>query len=122
MMCRSIITRHVSLRFLPVGQSHGLIGQEAMRCARSVVAFDVGGILDWCDDGETGFVVPEQYVTVFSGALEYLLTNVEIAQKMGQKSFEKAKSQFSFESNLNQLESYLVSVNYSHVDGSHHFI
>ena len=85
----------------------GLVGQEAMRCARPVVAFDVGGIPDWCDDGETGFIVPEQDVTAFAGALERLLTDFEIAQKMGQKGFEKAQLQFSFESNLNQLESYL---------------
>ncbi|MES9903721.1 MAG: glycosyltransferase family 4 protein [Sedimenticola sp.] len=85
----------------------GLIGQEAMRCARPVVAFDVGGIPDWCDDGNTGFIIPEQDITAFSAALERLLSDFELAQEMGRNGLRKVESQFSFEKNLDKVESYL---------------
>jgi glycosyltransferase involved in cell wall biosynthesis len=85
----------------------GLTGQEAMRCARPVVAFDVGGIPDWCDDGKTGFTVPEQDIAAYAAALERLLTDFELAQKMGRNGLRKVEMQFSFEANLDKVESYL---------------
>lgn len=86
----------------------GLTGQEAMRYARPVVAFNVGGIPDWCDDGVTGFTVPEQDVTAFAKALERLLTDFELAQEMGRNGLLKVETQFSFEANLDKLEHYLL--------------
>lgn len=85
----------------------GLIGQEAMRCARPVVAFDVGGIPDWCDTGVTGFIVPEQDVAAFAKALERLLTDFELAREMGRNGLRKVETQFSFEANLDKVECHL---------------
>jgi glycosyltransferase involved in cell wall biosynthesis len=85
----------------------GLIGQEAMRCARPVVAFKVGGIPDWCDDGKTGFTVPEQDTKAFAEALERLLTDFNLAQEMGQNGLREVKSRFSFEDNLDNVEAFL---------------
>lgn len=84
-----------------------LIGQEAMHCARPVVAFDVGGNRDWCDNERTGFIVPEQDVSAYAKALERLLTDYELAKEMGMKGLHKVQTQFSFESSLDKLESYL---------------
>ncbi len=85
----------------------GLTGQEAMRCARPVVAFDVGGIPDWCDDGITGFVVPEQDLVAYAAALEHLLADFELAQEMGKNGLRKVEMEFSFEANLDKVECYL---------------
>jgi len=86
----------------------GLTGQEAMRFARPVVAFKVGGIPDWCDDGRTGFTVPEQDVAAFAKALERLLTNYDLAQEMGTLGLQKAEMQFSFEKIMDNVEAYLL--------------
>jgi len=86
----------------------GLTGQEAMRCARPVVAFDVGGIADWCDDGVTGFMVPEQDIAAFAVALERLLIDFELAREMGRNGLRKVETQFSFEANLDILERHLT--------------
>ena len=84
----------------------GLIGLEAMRNARPVVAFNVGGIPDWCDNGKTGITVPQQDVSAFAEALEKLLTNYALAQEMGINGVRKVALQFSFEKNLDKLISH----------------
>jgi glycosyltransferase involved in cell wall biosynthesis len=78
-----------------------------MRCARPVVAFKVGGIPDWCDDGKTGFTVPEQDTKAFAAALERLLNDFNLAQKMGQNGLREVKSRFSFEDSLDKVEAFL---------------
>lgn len=85
----------------------GLIGQEAMLHARPVVAFKVGGIPDWCDNGKNGFTVPEQDVAMFAKALERLLTDYQLAREMGLNGLRKVQSEFVFKDNLDQLESIL---------------
>lgn len=85
----------------------GLIGQEAMRCARPVVAFGVGGIPDWCDDGVTGFTVPEQDIAAYAKALERLLTDFELAKQMGLNGLHKVQARFTFETSLDKLEAHL---------------
>ena len=67
----------------------------------------MGGIPDWCDDGKTGFTVPEQNIAAFAVALERLLTNFELSQEMGRNGLRKVEMQFSFEANLDKVESYL---------------
>ncbi len=87
----------------------GLIGQEAMGFARPVVAFDVGGIPDWCSDGKTGFTVPEQDVVAFAKALEKLLTDYDLAQKFGIQGKHQADTSFSFDANMDNVESLLLN-------------
>ena len=38
----------------------GLAGAEASAHGKPVVAFEVGGVREWLDDGVTGFAVPEK--------------------------------------------------------------
>ncbi len=85
----------------------GMIGLEAMRFGRPVVAFHVGGIPDWLTHEGTGFLVPEQDIDGFAQALERLLMNTDLAQAMGRKGYEHVKSHFSFESYIAQLEQVL---------------
>jgi len=85
----------------------GLTGQEAMHFARPVVAFDVGGISDWCENGVTGFTVPEQDVTAFANALERLLSDFDLAESMGKNGLQKVEADFSFTDNLDKVERYL---------------
>lgn len=84
-----------------------LIGQEAMHSARPVVAFDVGGNSDWCDNGSTGFIVPEQDIAAYAEALERLLTDYELAKRMGINGLHKVQTRFSFETSLDKLEAHL---------------
>lgn len=85
----------------------GLIGQEAMRYARPVVAFKVGGIPDWCDHGKTGLLVDEQDVEGFALAIEKLLTDDALANSMGMNGLRKAREIYSMERGLDRLEGLL---------------
>jgi glycosyltransferase involved in cell wall biosynthesis len=82
----------------------GLVGLQAMRHARPVVAFEVGGIVDWLEHGRTGLLVPEQDVAAFAAAVRSLLDDVETARELGGKAAEAAAERFSFEGYLDGLE------------------
>lgn len=72
----------------------GLVGIEAMKYARPVVAFDVGGISDWLDDAETGFLVKRMDCKAMADKITLLLTNKLLARKMGLNGYERARVKF----------------------------
>jgi len=85
----------------------GLIGQEAMRRGRPVVAFNVGGIGDWLEHELTGLLAPEQDIGAFAEALERILTDTAYANRLGENAYKRVRERFSFQSYLDQLEEHL---------------
>lgn len=81
-----------------------LVGQESMRHGRPVVAFDVGGNSNWCDNGKSGFLVPEQDVPAYAAAMEKLLSNTALAREIGAYAAKRVKERFSFEEYLGRVE------------------
>jgi glycosyltransferase involved in cell wall biosynthesis len=92
-------------------EPYGLVGLEAMLHARPVVAFNVGGIPDWLQEGRTGFLVPEQEVTAFSEALLKLIVDRELARHMGEAGLSAATELFSFDGYIDGLHSVLLPKN-----------
>jgi glycosyltransferase involved in cell wall biosynthesis len=86
----------------------GLVGIEAMRRARPVVAFDVGGIPDWLKDGETGLLCPEQDVSALALALRRLLVDRELASRLGRAGYERAQRVYSHQGYIQDLETLLT--------------
>jgi glycosyltransferase involved in cell wall biosynthesis len=84
-----------------------LIGQEAMRHGRPVVAFDVGGNSNWLDHEQTGLLVPEQDIPAYAAALERVLTNTAYANQLGGNAYKRVRERFSFRRYLDQVEEYL---------------
>ena len=85
----------------------GMIGLEAMHYGRPVVAFRVGGIPDWLEDGATGLLVPEQDVRAFAAALEKLLGDPPLCAQLGAQAQERVRTKFRFENYLDRLEGFL---------------
>ncbi len=85
----------------------GMVGLEAMNFGRATVAFDVGGIPDWLDDGVTGLLAPEQNTTAFARALERVLTDTGFAATLGRNARERVRKHYSFERYLDQVEAHL---------------
>lgn len=85
----------------------GMIGLEAMRNGRPVVAFDVGGIPDWLEDGVNGYLVPEKNVRQLASAIDQLLTDHNKAQEFGSNGRRKFETIFSFDNYVRQLSAVL---------------
>ncbi len=89
----------------------GMIGLEAMRQGRAVVGFQTGGIPDWLEHEVTGLLAPEQDVQALGQALEKLLIDTALAEKLGRNGADRAAKKFSYDGYLDQLESYLLPPN-----------
>lgn len=73
----------------------GLVGPEAAAHALPVVAFRTGGADEWLIDGKTGIAVPPRDVEKFAAALDKLLENRELRQRLGNRGRELVRSKFS---------------------------
>lgn len=73
---------------------------EAMASEKPVVATNVGGNPEVVDDGRTGFLVPLNNTDELANAIIKILNDKEIAQKMGEEGYKKARRDFSLESML----------------------
>jgi glycosyltransferase involved in cell wall biosynthesis len=77
----------------------GLVGLEAMACARPVVASNAGGIPEWLDDRRTGLLVPSGDVRALAAAIVSLLDDADRAEAMGLEGWRQVE-RFSPESHL----------------------
>src|SRR5205807_3831612 len=72
----------------------GMVGPDAMRYGVPVVAFDAGGIREWLQDGENGFLVPWMDRAQFAERIQQLLTDKALARKMGERGRQILKEKF----------------------------
>lgn len=75
----------------------GIINLEAMACETAVVASRVGGIKEVVVDGETGFLVPPGRPEVLSERLRALLSDRELAKRMGRAGRERVLREFTWD-------------------------
>ena len=86
------------------------IGLEVMRYALPVVAFDAGGIKDWLEDGNNGYLVPWMDREAFAGRLDELLKDKTKAREMGERGLELVSERYDFEQYILDLESMFARV------------
>jgi len=70
---------------------------EAAACCRPLVATDVPGCREIVRDGENGLLVPIRNPTALAAALKRLLKDQMLRQRMGIRSREIVKAEFSLE-------------------------
>jgi glycosyltransferase involved in cell wall biosynthesis len=102
------ITQHlrgVSVAVVPsvFPEPFGIVGLEAMMCAKPVVAFNVGGIPDWLKDGKTGYLVPVKDTKALGEAIDSLLIDPHKAARMGIEGRRLVTSSFDKEQILSRL-------------------
>ena len=78
-------------------ENFGLTGIEAMSFGKPVVAFRVGGIPDWLEDGVTGYHVPAFNEKMLLYYIRKLIEDRPLAEKMGAAALNKFNKEFSFE-------------------------
>ena len=85
-------------------ESFCLVGLEAMANGKPVVAFNIGGIPDWLEDGKTGFLAEKRNVGDLADKIRILFDDSKLAESMGRNGYERASTVFSKERYLTGLE------------------
>ncbi len=74
----------------------GVVLIEALSYRKPVIASGVGGIVDIVKDGQTGLAVPEKDPQALAGAISSVLTDGELAGRLGQQGYEYIKEYFDW--------------------------
>jgi glycosyltransferase involved in cell wall biosynthesis len=77
-------------------EGYGVVAREAMAYGRPVVACAVGGLVDAVEEGVTGFLVPPRDVKALRTALERLLEDRELRDRLGANARTTARERFSW--------------------------
>lgn len=83
------------------GQSIAILEAMANSCA--VVASKTGGIPQMIIDGETGILIEPRSESSLQEGMEKILSDDELASRLGQKARKKAAEEFSIENNMERL-------------------
>ena len=82
---------------------------EAMATGLPVVSTRIGGIPEMIVENETGFLVQPDDVAALAGAIENVVNDRSLGQKLGQAGYERAQKLFSIEKNVRELCALLPS-------------
>jgi glycosyltransferase involved in cell wall biosynthesis len=82
----------------------GLSGLEALRHGVPVVAFDVGGVREWLEDGVNGLLAPWMDRAGFAARVDSLLQDREFARRLGAQGRALAATRFDFQRYVDGLE------------------
>jgi glycosyltransferase involved in cell wall biosynthesis len=77
-------------------EGYGVVAREAMAYGRPVVASAVGGLADAVEDGVTGLLVPPRDAGALRVAVERLLEDPELRDRLGRAGREKALRDLSW--------------------------
>ncbi len=81
----------------------GIVGIEAMSYKKPVIAYDVGGISDWLEDGANGFLVERNNIDELAEKVKILYFNKEKAIQMGKEAEIKFKNLFTKDKHIESL-------------------
>ena len=76
----------------------GMVSLEAMRYCKPVIASNVGGVPDIVVDGESGVLVPQKDPEALAAAIRRVLTDPDLARRLGHGGYRFARAHFSWES------------------------
>jgi glycosyltransferase involved in cell wall biosynthesis len=82
----------------------GMVGLEAMSYGRPVVAFAVGGIPEWLQDGATGWLVPPGDGAALAAKILWLLDRPGVAREMGMAGRFAVETRFDEATHVARLE------------------
>lgn len=85
-------------------ESFGLVPLEAMACEVPVLGTRSGGVTEVVEDGETGYLCEVGDIEAMTARALDILTNPELATKMGRKGRERADRLFSKQAIVDEYE------------------
>ena len=93
----SVVDPHGGMDNLPT------VIMEAMATGLPVISTDIGGIPEMVIQNETGFLVQSGDTVAFAGAIERVIDDRLLAQKLGHAGYERARKFFSIDQNVREL-------------------
>jgi glycosyltransferase involved in cell wall biosynthesis len=90
--------------FPGIRESLGMVFLEAQACGLPVVAFDTAGVPEAVKDGITGLLVPPYTAKAFADAIERLLKNSELRQRMGREAQSHVRQHHDLNKNYRKME------------------
>jgi len=84
-------------------ETFNLVGVEAMKYSKAVIATEVGGIKEWLVDDENGFLFSSNNEEKLTSLLTVAINNPEKVQAMGKIGFESYKENFTSEKHCQKL-------------------
>jgi glycosyltransferase involved in cell wall biosynthesis len=76
---------------------------EAMATGLPVISTNIGGIPEMVVQNETGFLVQPGDAVALSGAMEKIIDDRQLTQKLGQAGYKRVQELFSIEKNARDL-------------------
>ena len=87
-------------------ESFGLVFVEAMAFAKPVIGCAAGGVPEVVADGENGLLVPPDDPAVLADAIERLVADESLRNRLGLRSRERYLSQFTQTVMASQIEAF----------------
>lgn len=91
-------------------EGFGIVYLEANLMSRPVIAGASGGVADAVVDGLNGLLINPEDINEIAKALEKLLTNEDLARKLGEQGKERAEKDFNWQGLANKLANYLRKI------------
>jgi len=85
----------------------GMPPMEAMACGAALVTFDNGGCRDYAKDGETALVAPRRDVDALARALERVVRDRGLRERLAERGRDFVTSRFNWECATERLEGIL---------------
>ncbi len=85
-------------------ENHPVSVLEAMAAARPIIASAVGGLPEMIRHGETGWLVPRADVPSLAQAMERLINDAPLCERMGRQAAREAKTNFSLAAHMAAVE------------------
>ncbi|WP_422089411.1 glycosyltransferase [Tenacibaculum ovolyticum] len=84
-------------------ESFGVSVIEASSTGKAVVVTNVGGLPEVVEDGETGFLVPKKNSLKLAEAINKLVLNTNLREKMGRNGIKRVKELYEWEKCVNKM-------------------
>lgn len=84
-------------------ETFGVAAVEASACKIPVVATNVGGLPEVIDNENTGILVEPRNVKQTAAAIERLIKDAELRNKMGENGRKKVETEYNWQKNVEQM-------------------
>jgi glycosyltransferase involved in cell wall biosynthesis len=93
--------------FSSESEGFGFVMVEAMARKIPVVAFNISCIPEIIENNKSGFTVDYPDLNMFAEKIIYLINNIDIGKKMGEKGFEIVKHKFVLSDKITEIENFI---------------